>query len=249
MMLTPADLLAKGLGLGPLAMAPQPVPPGTCCAITGQPIDEGYRVADLVGESTAEFLDCFRCGIHGWVSVAAGRCFKNADPRKGNPLARPVMVFEDGTYYNPLISVTSAVAQGRPCWSRLVRDVWPERRGQPVVIILTTDMKKRLWINARVGALGRSTPVLLYDNGYCLNAVRYLSWPKLIKCLDFIEYVHTLGFPKPAIQHSLYMATKKVDEIGFGEARSLNNTLVSWRKCPEFLPALLIAQKREEETQ
>jgi hypothetical protein len=157
------------------------------------------------------------------------------------------MVFEDGTYHHPLISATSAVAQGRPCWSQLVRDVWPERRGQPVIIILTTDMKKRLWINARVGALGRSTPMLIYDNGYCLNEVRYLSWPKLIECLDFVEDVYTRGFPKPAIQVSLYSASKAVKELGLAATRRLENELANWRTRPEFLPALLIAQKWEGE--
>lgn len=60
MYLTPADLLAEGLALPALATPPQPVPERTCCAITGQPITQGYPVADMVTGATAEFLDCFR---------------------------------------------------------------------------------------------------------------------------------------------------------------------------------------------
>jgi hypothetical protein len=61
---TPADFLVCGLNLPPLVTEPQPVPTGTECAITGQPITSGYPVAEMVTEATAEFLDCFRGGVH-----------------------------------------------------------------------------------------------------------------------------------------------------------------------------------------
>ena len=85
---TPAEFLARGLGLAALATPAQAVPAGTECAITGEPIEVGYPVAEMVTEATAEFLDCFRGGVDGWVSEATARCFKNADPRHGNPTAR-----------------------------------------------------------------------------------------------------------------------------------------------------------------
>lgn len=127
MYLTPADLLAEGLALPALATPPQPVPERTCCAITGQPITQGYPVADMVTGATAEFLDCFRGGLAGWVSEAAGRCFKSANPRLGNPCARSHLIFAGGPAYMPLIARESAARQGRRCWSDLVREVWPEQ--------------------------------------------------------------------------------------------------------------------------
>jgi hypothetical protein len=246
--LTPADFLTRGLGLVPLPTPPQPVPPGTCCAITGQPITEGYPVRDMVTDATNEFLDCFRGGVHGYVSDAAARCFKNSDPRKGNPTARAAMIFEDGTYHNPLISRDSAgKSDGRPCWSDLVRAVWPERAGQRVLIILTTDMKRRLWIRARVGTLGPRTPIFYYDSETAGNEVLLVDWPRLIECLDLVETIYTAGFVKPSIRESLWRQSKAIEEVGYQQTRMYEAALREWRGTPEFQVATLITQKLQEE--
>jgi len=114
--LTPADLIAKGLRLPPLCVEPSVTPPGTRCAITGKPLERGYRVAEMVTGATAEFLDCFRGGVDGYVSEEAARCFKKSDPREGNPCARSFFVFEDGAAYLPLIARKAAQEQGRAAW-------------------------------------------------------------------------------------------------------------------------------------
>lgn len=246
--LTPADLLVKGLGLGPLAVPTGIVGTGISCAITGQPITAGYRVMDMVTDATAEFLDCFRNGgVHGWVSETAARCFKNADPRGGNPTARAVMVFEDGTYYNPLIARDSAVKLSRPCWSDLVRQVWPERRGQPVLIILTTDMKKRLWPRCRVGALGERTPVYYHDADTCGNGNLYVDWPAMLQVLDLVEAVYNLGFTKRGIRASLYGEFKTALAVGMAETRRWEREVAGVRGNAEFAVATLIAQKESVE--
>jgi hypothetical protein len=244
--LTPADLLAKGLNLEmPDGYEMQQLPPGTTCAITGQPITQGYPVRKMVTDATAEFLDAFRGGVDGYVSELAGRCLKNADPRKGNPTARSFFFFENGPYHSPLISRESAQKQGRACWSDLVREVWPERQGQICLVLVTTDNKKRLWIRARVGALGGKTPVMLYDAELALNEVRLIDWPKLLECLNIVEDVYTAGFGKDAIREGLFSSAKGLKENGFTMTRELENTLKSWRSAPEFLMAVLIAQKKE----
>lgn len=241
--LTPADLLARGLGLPSLEKPPRPTPPRTVCAITGQPIALGYPVSQMVTEATAEFLDCFRGGVDGWVSEAAARCFKSADPRKGNPCARSVLAFADGSLWQPLIAREQALEQGRPCWSDLARSVWPERAGQQMLAILTTDTKKRLWIRARVGSLGHRTPLLYYDGKTAGNEVLLLDWPSLLECLALIEEVYSQNFPKQAMAESLYGFTKAVNVIGFAQTRAYERQLALWRERPEFRPALLMAQK------
>lgn len=252
---TPADLLAQGLRLPPVAEPAYPLPPGTTCSITGQPIDRGYRVADMVTDATAEFLDCFRGGVGGHVSEAAARCFRSANPRLGNPCARPVLVFADGVAYMPTIARESpatlprclteaGVTVERPCWSELVRRVWPARRGQMCLGILTTDTKKRLWIRARVGALGPRTPLLVYDAATGVNEVLTLDWERLLQCLELVEDAYTAGFPKAAIRSSLYGAVKKV---GLAATRRFEKALAPWRGRPEFTVACLIAQKQKQE--
>jgi hypothetical protein len=153
---TVADLFAAAVPLPDLD-PPAPVPAGTRCALTGAPITEGYRATDLVTIATAEFLDAFRGGTGGWVGVAGARCFRSANPRGGNPLARSWIVFEDRTAWDPLIArlefrdpKTREKSAHRPAWTDLVRQVWPARAGQRMAMILTTDTKKRLWPRARV---------------------------------------------------------------------------------------------------
>jgi hypothetical protein len=242
--ITPADMMTKALSLGPLPIGPQPCPVGTYCAITGQPIIAGYRVSDMVTDATAEFLDCFRGGTDGWVSDAAARCFKNADPRKGNPTARSILAFECGHGWNPLISREAAHEQGRPCWSELVRKVWPVRKGERMMAIITTDTKKRLWIRARVGTLGARTPVLCYDSALGLNSVRLLDWDAFLACLTLVEDIYSRGFDKAAIRECLVLASKAWQQTGWKLSWALEHSLAQARCHPEFLPALLIAQKK-----
>lgn len=249
MYLTTADLLVRGLGLGPLATPPVLVPRGTNCAITGQPLDAGYPVADMVTDATAEFLDCFRGGVDGWVSDSAARCFKNSDPRKGNPTARSVLIFEDGTCYIPLINRQSAIEQGRVAWSDLVRSVWPGRKGQLCLAMLTTDNKKRLWIRARVGQLGERTPLLGYDAETALNEVLFVDWRLLVEVLSLVEEVYGLGFAKSAIRASLYRHSSVVDAVGLAETRRYERALAVARGRPEFGVAVLIAQRDPDKQQ
>lgn len=246
---TPADLLAAGLQLPPLAIPPCPLPAPTYCAITGQPIQVGYPIAAMVSDATAEFLDCFRGGVDGYVSETAARCFKNADPKGGSPTAKPHFAFDDGTYWSPLVSRDGAarvkLEKGidRPVWSDLVRQVWPGRRGQTCLIVLTTDTKKRLWIRARVGALGDATPILFVDGDANHFAVQLVAWPELLACLDVVEDVYGFGFPKTALATSLLTVTSMITLLGLASVRDLDRRLEPWRSHPVFPIALFIAQR------
>ena len=244
---TPADFLVRGLGLPALAAEPQVVPAGTECAITGEPIEVGYPVAEMVTSATAEFLDCFRGGVDGYVSEAAARCFKNADPKKGNPTARSFLIFEDGTAYLPLINRQAATEQGRPCWSQLVREVWPSRAGQRCLSILTTDTKKRLWIRARIGQLGERTPILVYNSESAQNAVVFVNWCVLEMSLDIVEEVYAAGFVKASIASSLFRQWKMVELNGMEAVSAWERDLGVVRGMDEFPIALLMAQRPDKE--
>jgi hypothetical protein len=244
--LTSADLLVRGNGFSPLPEPPIEVPAGTRSAVSGQPLTTGYPVVSVVTGATTEFLSQFNGNVQGWVSENEAICFHNASPRLGNPSARTVLVFGDGTYYNPMISRESARKLGRPCWSELVREVWPARCGQMMLMILTTDMKKRLWPRCRVGALGHVAPVYLYDGESNVAQNLAIDWQRLIECLDLVEMVYNLGFVKVAIINSLYMIGKTAQVVGLAKTRELEGALAAWRGEPEFKVATLIAQKQGE---
>lgn len=253
-----AALLARGLGLPDPDRAPEAVPPGTRCAIGGEPLLvrdadgsvrwEGYPVRDLVTGATAEFLDTYRGEMHGHVSRDAAACLRSANPRAGNPCARSHLAFDDGTYFGPLINRDSALAQGRPCWRDLVRAVWhgPDaRRGQRCVVVVTTDTKKRLWPRARVGQLGQSTAVYLHDSGLDVSGVRMVSWVELLRCLDDVEEVYRAGFGKASIGATLWR-DPAFAAVGVAATRAYESLIAPWRARPEFAMALLIAQRADE---
>lgn len=243
-MTTVPELLVRGLGVPPVeTVEAVDVPAGTTCAITGLPITRGYPIQTLCSDATAEYLDTFRGQPCGYLGEDAARAF-----RWQRLTSLATMIFEDGTCYRPLISRASAALDpARPCWSDLMRAVWPTWRGAEVLILLTTDMKKRLWPRARVGVLGSATALYLYDAGYHVAESRVVDWPALLACLDLVEEVYTAGFVKERIRHGLWSYHKMVEEVGIAQTVRWERALAGWRVRPEFLPALLIAQKKGDQ--
>lgn len=237
--LSVADMLVYGLNLPRPETPPiRAAPPGTRCAITGQPIEEGYLIRDITTEATAEFLDCFRGHPEGWISENAGRSFRHI-----RQTSRCWLIFDDGETHDAMISRESAEAQGRPCWSTLVREVWPSRQGQQTLCILTTNMKRRLWPKARVGQLGYRTPVYLLDADLNLDGCYLVNWPRMLDALGLIEEVYNAGYAKMQIQNGLLSSYQMSVEIGLERAVAWEKALAEIRPRIEFLMALLIAQK------
>jgi hypothetical protein len=241
MLATVPDLIAEGLDLRVELPAPTPLPDGTRDAITGVPITHGYAVMDLVTEATTEFLEQVRGDVNGYVGVNTARCFRAQNPRGENRGSRALLAFGDGTAYLPLIARERATAEGRPCWSDLVRAVWTTHQGQPMVGILTTDQKKRLWPRARSGVLAAGrVPLFVYDTETAQDGTVWCHWPLLLAILDAIERAYALGAPKRAIATSLLAAPK----LALTPAVvALERHLAAYRPHAEFPVALLIAQR------
>ncbi len=235
---TVADYIAFGMGLKPLEAVAERVPDGTHCALSGIEITYGYPLWSVVPDSAGEFLDMLGGATEGYVAENVARAFK------GTWNMGSWLIFEDGAGFHPLIAREAALKQGRPCWSDLVRQIWPDREGQPLVGILTTDFKKRLWPRARVGALGNHTRVYVHDPENDLSANLVLDWPKFMEVLDFVETIYTLGFSKPAIRQTLTHEWKAAQTIGLAETLRLERELQNLRPAPEFAPALIMAQKK-----
>lgn len=253
---TVADFLVFGMGLPPLDSLPTDVT--AHCALTGISIEAGYPAMDVVPAAAGEFLDLLPGEIGGYFSENTARALKGT----WNLGSR--VIFEDGTHYHPLIARDSKQPE-RPCWSGLVRRLWPARRGENVLMILTTDVKKRVWHRARIGALGETTSIFIYDvadqvvatpqgtmvirYASALSSVQIISWPILLETLDLIEAIYALGFMKSSIQCSLLRQWKLAQEIGIGEAIRLDKQLRPLREKPEFAMAVIIAQKKETENE
>lgn len=240
--MTVPDLLAETLTYR-LPDPPKTCPDGTRCAITGAPIAVGYPVMELVTPATNEFLNTFRGQPHGWASESAARCFR-AHSKNGGTLSRSWFVIPDVIAASPMINRESAVEQGRPCWSDIVRSVWPEHAGKPALVILTTNTKKRLWPLARVGILGERTDVYLYDSDMNIAENRPVSWPRFIATLDAVETALEAGFSRRYVANGLLADPQaRVDPK---RARQLEQTLSPMRRILEWPMAILIARKPEE---
>jgi hypothetical protein len=239
--LSPADLLVRGLQLGPLDEPPVPVPPGTVSCISGQPLTEGYPARDMFTGTLSESMDLCHGNPDGWVSANEAITWRNNDPRQGMKPSRQCLIFEDDSYYYPLINLASAKKAKRPCWRDLVREVWPTRKGERMLMLLSDAPHKRMWPAAVVGELGSRSPVYVY-NGDVARTL-YLDWPAFIECLDLVEAVYALGFSKEGIGEGLLSNYNVAKGVGFGEALRLDWELGAWRSRPEFTVGLILAQR------
>lgn len=235
-MITNAELLRRGMGWGPLETPPQPIPGGSHCALTGAPIDEGYPVMVIIPDSTGIWLDILY-DVTGWLSEDAAICYSN-DFRMGARL-----IFEDGTMYYPLVDCEAAAAQGRPCWSELVRNELPQRLGQRHIALLNTDYKKRVWPRTPVAVVGEAMRWYVYDAGRGVVGVQMLSLKRLLSVLDLVEEVARAGYPKPVIARNLYLKEKVAQEVGWAQHAAWERALQSLRDTPEFSVSIIIAQK------
>lgn len=233
---TVPDFIVRGLNAPPLGDPPVPVPPGTRDVVTGEEIFFGYPAAMCQTDTQSEFLDTFRGWAGQWVSETTARAFRS-DRNMGARL-----FFEDAAYY-PMISREQAEKQNRTCWSDLVREVWPVRAGQNLVCLLTTDSKKRIWTRARVGALGPHTLIYVHDGDLNISVSAAVNWPRLIAVLGLIERAYGAGFAKDAIRTGLAAHWKTASRIGIPETVRMERELTPLRSQPEFIPALLVAQK------
>lgn len=206
------------------------------CALTEKPISKGIPWKRVIPPSTSEYLDLLHGCTLPYMSIEAAAAYKGTANLGGR------LIFEDA-HYRPFIGIESANKNpDRPCWSNLVRDVWPERIGQRCLCIIADDFKKRVWPRARISALGKSTEVyLLYGERY-VSQIQQISWPRLIEVLNLVENVYDAGFSKDAIHDGLYASYHNFTD-NLEQSMNYESSLAEIRQLPEFLVALLIAQK------
>ncbi len=236
---TVPTFLRRGMGWGPLATPPQPIPGGAHCALTGAHITHGYPVADAIPASTGNLLDVLPGGPAGWLSEDAAICYRN----DWNLGAR--LVFEDGTMFYPLLNAAQAAQQGRPAWRDLVRDELPRRTGQRCLCLLNTDPKKRTWPFARVAVVGEQMSWHVNEGKlFGVFARRDVSLTRLRAALDLAEEVYT-HYPKTAILSGLWSA-KLPPGLSWSQMSAWETALAALRPTSEFLISLIVAQKKEK---
>lgn len=247
--MTVARFLINGIKpdlLDPAKFKLRDLPPGATCFITGERIERGYHIWDIIPDTTCGLGDVIHSGGE-WMSETAALAWK----KSWNLGSR--LIFEDGTHYHPLMDQKAAAKQERACWSLLIREIWPACQGQRLLCIIATDFKKRVWPYAGIGVLGNSTAIFVHSkpritargSDMCSNmtAVAIVNWARLIETLDFVEGVFTAGFSKAAIRTTLLHSTSVIKKMGLQEAMKWERKLRTLRQVPEFHIAAIVAQK------
>lgn len=214
------------------------VPPGTVCAIGGRPITRGCLIADVVTDTTARPHEIFRCG-GDYVSVEATWLYKAA-ARTGGGIAGNLFAAEGQPGVRPMLSRDSADKQGRKAWPDLIMEL---EAGIPNVAIITTESKRRLWLDARASVTGDSwQPYLCWGNADRTLTVS-LRWVQ--ELLPIAEEAYTLGWSKQDLLDGLLHAgrVKLVQKVGMGRALELERAFAAWRGSDELLLAAAVVQK------
>lgn len=212
-----------------------PIGPHTgLCALCGYH-GAGQYSRDILDLATSNITALFETAYHTLCAPCYGVWSK---PKHWH---RAIYATQAGVQF-PVISRDSVTTE-RQAWSDIFRQMDPIT---PRAIVLTADAKKRVWPHARV-SVGDNAWIYVHDPSRGVSGNRAVSIQRLRAALDLIESAYSLGFAKAAIASSLF-GSKQATHIGLDAAISLDARLDQIRDDPEFLPALIIAQKNEDTT-
>lgn len=249
MAVSKTSLIANAFDL-PLPDGVEPVPlSGERDIVTGDELSTGYRVTDAIAKTTNDF-EMFFDPVNSYMSIDAARCFQGSNP-KAKPRARmecsKSIAIVDGVAYEPLISDIAAIEQGRPWWSKLVRNVWQQSPDAECLFILSTDTKTRVWHHphVRVGRIGDATPVTVYDPAQTINRTYMVNWADMLEDLDTIERIVSAGFWNRFLSTSLFELKKNLG-VPIQQIMEWEQRLQLIRHKPHFNFIQLIAREREE---
>lgn len=206
---------------------------GVCC-VTGEKSDRLLRRELVFSTSTGNTSNLAPYSGEG-ISISAYKLWKEPKMWAKSILATAGQVL--------FPTITAGEDDTRPTWRNALQklDISQER-----VCILTTDPKKRIWPFAQISQ-GKTIKMYLHDPSRGISENRTLDYYTLLNTLSKIEEIYTTyGFSKKAIASSLIPDFKTTKEVGIEHTLNLDEMLNEIREIPEFTPALIIAQKHEQ---
>lgn len=203
------------------------------CAVCGYAGAGQYRREDVLDITTSNVTAIFELTSNFICAPCFGLWSKPKHWHRGIAATPGVVRF-------PVIARESETPE-RPLWIDVLRAL---RAEESRALVLTTDPKKRVWPFARVSR-GDTAWLYLHDPSRGVSENRAVSLSRLRLALDMIAEVYTLGFSKPVIAQSLFTSPKICQSVGLARAQALEGRLSQIRNEPEFLPALIVAQKEQ----
>ena len=211
-------------------------PPGTTtgqCGVCGTVSEGQYPREDILDTTGSNITTLFP---HNTPTMCAPCVVLWRRPKHWH---RGIFATSQAVYF-PLIADSEHRSPERPLWRDLAAA--PSRwQGQPCVAVLTTDPKKRVWPHARVSQ-GDGLLLYIHDPSRGVSGNRWVEWQGLAETLALIEEAYALGASKAQIAETLYTPAL-LKAYGLARLLALEARLTPARATPEFLPALIMAQK------
>jgi hypothetical protein len=244
-MFSAADFLHASLKLPVLEETIHELPDGGYCVLSGQRLARGVLVRDVITSATAEFLDCFRGQIEGYISVEAATVFRSASPAAGNLAAKSHYAILEAPgqviYHSPGFSADTAARKGVVTWSQMLRQAATLDYGKQAYLLATPDFKKRLWPYSRPGVIGAVTPIYILNPKYNVSGQFFVDIRLVVKLLDWCEEVILLGFTKTSCLNSLFSAHKVAEKHGVKATAVLDARFQPYRGTIELKLAAMCA--------
>ena len=201
------------------------------CSVCGYKGNDLFLNSDILSKSTGSAAELCRIpsGLmcpHCWALWSKPKVY-----------ARSMWVTETSVKFPTIAPDPKGV---RPMWRDVVRDFDPQTsRG----VVLTTDPKKRIWPFASVSS-GHFVSLYLHDPSRGISELRQLSGAKWWQQIQQIEEWLTY-FSKAAIACCLLGNLQQCRKLGVSWAAEQEKISSKLRATPEFIPALIVAQKQK----
>ena len=112
----------------------------------------------------------------------------------------------------------------------------------PAVFILTSETKRRLWIDAEITT---GDPIRVFVNNAEMSCSRLVLIEKLRNAIALVSECLAHGFSKQAIATSLFSQRKIKNALGFVDVRLLETRCIPFRGTSHFVVALMIGTKND----
>lgn len=242
--MTKVQLLTTTFDPPAVRFAPQILPPGEVCAMTGDPIDEGIPANALLTEASSAAHEIFPVTNARYVSVDVARCYKDF---KGGLTGNLLAIERSGAVLGarPMLSPVSAAEKKRPTWQSVLYGTDPYctiQDGDRALAIITEEAKRRLWLQAVISTVGRQWRPFVYWQ----NTVRLLNVnvDDLRRVLALVEHAVYIGYSREAILTNLSLGTRMeiIRRYGWSHVRNLENAFNPWLRTDELLLAAFVVR-------
>lgn len=204
---------------------------GARCALSGLPIRETGAVAakDALSSNMGNVVDFLKAPDSPWVSNAAALVM--GDPKKWHRNFVALVQGNEGRMFWPTFAVDEKQpGQARPVWRETLVELADHFQGWQIVAVCKDEVKSRAWPRARIGVVGRQTPLYFAESKLGMAGLLLVDIHDLKRLLLRLEALLDAGYGKMMLKNGVPVLEGKT----LKETLELERELAAWRDRPEF---------------